>query len=160
MTRSNIKYFLPLFIILLILLACTCSGTTPTISSTKQLDSTNGTVLSDSPIKDLKLNMSMIELFNYVDNLTQLQRPDFLKSIDGKTVDWTGLVDDVQSDGSVLIHAPSGRCFVNLSKVSMEVAKTVKKGANINFTGTLVEPNYDDYVGLCILLINVNIKSK
>jgi hypothetical protein len=97
---------------------------------------------------------------NFVENLTQLHRPDFLKSIDGNSVDWTGLVNEVQSDGSVLINAPSGRCFVNLNKVSMEVAKTVKKGTNINFTGTLLEPNYDDYIGLCILLINVNIKGK
>jgi hypothetical protein len=160
MTRSNIKYLLPLFIMVLIIIACTCSGTTPTINNSKQLESTNGTVLSSSPTNNIKLNMSMIELFNYVEKLTQLQRPDFLKSIDGNTVDWTGLVDDVQSDGSVLIRAPSGRCYVNLSKVPMEVAKTVIKGTNINFTGTLVEPSYDDYFGLCILLINVNIKSK
>jgi hypothetical protein len=100
----------------------------------KQLETTNVTVVSGSPTQDMKLNMSMIELFSYVKSLTQLQRSDFLKSIDGKTVDWTGLVDDVQSDGSILIDVPSGRCYVNLSKVSMEVAKTVKKGTNINFT--------------------------
>jgi hypothetical protein len=170
MPKKSGKFILILFVMLLIIIACTCSGSTPTMSisnrtiqqtqSQNNQKPTNSTVESGSPTQDIKLVMSMTELFAYVEGLTQLQRPDFLKSIDGKIVDWKGLVNDVQSDGSILIEPPSGRCFVNLSKVSMEEAKTVKKGTNIGFTGTILEPTYDDYIGLCILLQNVKIKSK
>jgi hypothetical protein len=70
MRRSNIKHLLPLYIMVLIIIACTCSGTTTTLSITKQLESTNGTVLSGSPHKDIKLNMSMIEFCRELNTIT------------------------------------------------------------------------------------------
>jgi hypothetical protein len=110
-----------------------------------------------APTQDMRLGLSLPELYNYYTSLTHLQRSDLMTNLDGKTVDWTGVVYDVGSDGIIVIAPPTGNCAVTLSGIPLEVVKTINKGTSIRFTGAILEPRGDDYPGLCILLVNVQI---
>lgn len=135
-------------------------STTPTITETFTVTATftiinTSTITpSPSPTEDLLLKIKLQNFDSYYNSLTDLQQEAFIRNLSGKTVDWNGYVDDVQEDGTVIIHIPETFIgAVYLQHVPLDVAATINKSSYIHFTGTIERAS--DTLTLSVYLIDV-----
>lgn len=154
MKKHNLPLLVAVGVLIIITLACGSTNSSGDVISTPKPG--ESTPIITTP-QDMRLELSLLELYNYYNGMTHLQRSEYLKTLDGKTVEWTGLVHDVDNKGLITISAPIGNCSVSLSGVPIEEAKNLNKGTQIRFTGTILEPRGPDSIGLCILLMDVQI---
>lgn len=109
----------------------------PLATNTKGPSPTPTKSQTPTPTDDASLGMSLNEFVDHYESLTELQRDDFIESLPGKTIDWTGNVVDVTED-AIYISMPgsiwNGQTV--LQDVPPDIALTVTKDSRIHFTGT------------------------
>ncbi len=115
-------------------------------------ESITNTPPSSQASRGQDVNMSAQEFISYYNNLTDLQKEDFLISLKGKNVtDWTGTVYEVDTDGTIKAVMPDSLInTVYLSGVPLDTAKTVNKDDIIKYSGTITK--VDEFIGLSIYI--------
>jgi hypothetical protein len=69
--------------------------------------------------------------------MTDLQRQDFLSTLPGKTVAWSGLVSNISTDGTISLDNPIGSGRVTLKGIPRETAIKIDLGMQVDFTGMI-----------------------
>ncbi len=142
-----------------IIVTATASPTpqfTPTETIPPTITPTTTITAMPSPTEDRALRMSLTEFVAKYDNLTDLQKEDFVASVPGKTVDWTGRVLEVNDDGEIIIDIPNTIfSSVSVTGLSMEDAKIIQKDSSIRFKGVIVD--MIDLLGLHIYIIDAQL---
>ena len=82
-------------------------------------------------------------------NLTDLQKKDFISQSTGKWVSWSGIVSDVISNGTVIVTIPDTLLStVWVQGIQHSDASKLSKGETINFIGQI--SSVVDFMGLHI----------
>lgn len=104
------------------------------------------------PTEDIRLGLSLAGFFQKYDAMTDLQKKNYLPTVQGKSVTWSGRVIDVLGDGKVVVDIAGGLLdSVELEDLSTDVAATINKGATVKFTGVI-----DKVIDLLGLHIYIN----
>jgi hypothetical protein len=102
------------------------------------------------------LGMDLSQFVSKYDSLTDMQKKDFIGQSTGKWVSWTGTINDVKSNGTILVNiSDTMLSTVSLEGVSSDVAIKLTKGQSINYEGRL--SSIMDLLGLHIYLEDVQI---
>lgn len=127
-------------------LASDTAGPSPTPTATR----------TPLPTIDMALGLSLTEFASRYDRLTDLQREEFLAGLPGKTVDWSGIVYDVDDSG-ILIDMPGSvwNGFATLRDVEPGIALTINKNSRIRFTATIEKTI--QFIFFYIYLVDVEI---
>jgi len=126
---------------------------TPTKTQIPTITPTNTVTPSLTPTADIFLHLSLAEFLQKYNSLSDLQKKEFVPSLPGKKVQWTGVVLEVYDDGQILISIPGTLASsVSLKGVPIEVSKTVNKKSSISFTATI--QSVVDFLGLHIYLVD------
>lgn len=129
---------------------------TPTKRPTAGPSPTASPSATVAPTVDPDLGLSITEFVKKYEGLTDLQRPIFLDSLPGKTIDWTGKVYDVDERG-IFIDMPGSiwTGMTLLTDVPEGIALTVEKDRRLHFTGTIEKTV--DFVFFYVYIVNVKI---
>lgn len=94
------------------------------------------------------LGMDAAQFVAKYDSMTDLQQKEFVGKSVGKWVDWTGIVSEVVTSGSIILDGPRSFSMVDLSGISKEEGINLFKGQMIHFTGRL--SSVSNFFGLTI----------
>jgi hypothetical protein len=114
---------------------------------------TNTSTPIPPPTKDTRLGMTLAELIAHYNGLTDLQKADYIVTLPGRTVEWSGMVYEVHSDGEIVVEMPGMFIgMIYLKGVPLDIAKTINKDAYIKFTGTISQAN--EIIGILYIYLS------
>jgi hypothetical protein len=88
--------------------------------------------------------------------MTDLQKQQFVATLPGRTVSWYAIMDNVTSDGLVMMRFPFGMYgSIVLEGVPADVSAQINRGYQVEFTGTI--QSFDSQSSNQLVLANVKI---
>ena len=127
---------------------------TPT--SEAAVGSTQSPTLTPVPIEPSgPLGLSLTSLVRKVDNMTDLQKQEYVASLPGKTVVWTAQVYNITPDGTINTYNPYGTGRVTMKGIPVETAIKIDKGMLVEFSGMI--ESYGGTLVPDIVVVNIKI---
>ena len=138
--------------------------TTPSEKASLTESKTNSVLVADSPTitpipsptvvpTATPSPLTMEDIEDNYENLTDLQWKDYVKTLPGLRVHWVGEVREVYEDGDITLNVGQGWFrSVFLEDVPLDTAKTLNKGQYIEFDATVRKVT--TFLGLQIWLNN------
>lgn len=112
------------------------SEATPTVEQAASI--VNAPTDTPTPVEPGgSLGYSLTSLVKRYDSMTDLQKRDYVATLPGKTVFWTGQVYNITSDGIITLLNPFGTGKVTMKGIPVETAKKIDKGMLVEFTGMI-----------------------
>jgi hypothetical protein len=102
------------------------------------------------------LGLTLTYFFNSLDAMTDLQKKNYVLTLPGKMVNWTGTVDNVTGDGLVMVKLPAPFMgSITLKGVPTDVALKIDRDNLVEFTGMIESINEDYNLQLIITDVKV-----
>ena len=102
------------------------------------------------------LGLTLTYFFNTLAAMTDLQKKEYILTLPGKMVSWTGSVDNVTSDGLVMVKLPPPFMgSITLKGVPKDVALNIDRDNLVDFTGMIESINEDYNLQLVVTDVKV-----
>jgi hypothetical protein len=150
-----------LLVCIVIFVIAVASGDPKTANVTPPKSTTNSAASADPTIEPTatarpQLGMDVGQFVAKYDSLTDLQKKDFVSQSVGKWVNWSVVVRDVSTNGTIMADIPETLLSqISLKGVSTDTAAGLTKGQAINITGRLA--SVSEMLGLIIFIEDVEI---
>lgn len=147
-----------------LVLLCICMVLAVAIFNPSSETATKGSKVGDtattkaaaSPTPRPQLGLDMTQFVSKYDSLTDIQKKDFVSESVGKWADWSGEVEEVKTDGTIMVNIPGTMLsLVDLNGVPKETGMKLSKGQKVHFTGRI--KNVTEFVGLYIYLVEAEL---
>ena len=129
---------------------------TPTLSSDQTTPTPASAVITIQPGQPLGLSLSFF--LSWYTGMTDIQKQEYVPTLPGKTVYWTAVVDNVTTDGRVILKLSEPLLgAITLMDVPHDLAVKISRGYWLDFTGTIAE--LTDELNLQIVIVNVKVRA-
>jgi hypothetical protein len=136
--------------------------TTQTMTATPTLSANQTTptpILASATIPPGQpLGLSLSFFLAYYTGMTDLQKLEYVPTLPGKTVYWTAVVENVTTDGRVILRLSEPlEGAITLQDVPHDIAVKISRGYWLDFTGTMAE--FKDELNIQIVIVDVKVRA-